>query len=779
MIDEQTTVQDLITAIEQATEAGSVSNLMVARIMRYATRMHAAISNVKALDSITLLPESPTDPLTAYIISGHIYLYVGTGGDTLDGLYQDCGEIRGPQGPVGPKGNDGVVLDGDAVTIFDDLSDLDGKTETEKAKMIPSGLMVETIEEAINGKKEVITTRSGSTSHVRIYASTFGLTAFPKGLKLVMLATNGGNLYARYDNGSTDNNQSITLTAGVEKTVTVGRDDITEYSIYKSGGNTFSITYPKTDGISDEVKDLRNSIDDVSAQVETMGSEIFDSQKTLSRTIDISSSTPRIEITPEQGGFSTGDSINIYLGDGLSSYKAVIYFFYTDGTYTNKGTYTRQEWKNILITEPSGKTFQKIRFVFKALSETTPPTISVVVERLSPLGVTLNAFNERINSASPNGVKVVVLGDSYSQMGYWINALKSYIGIDELNNFGVGGANLKDIYSRTAHPYTDRPYQGKVSANGTEYNENLINCQLEWLKRLVNNQCRGVYYEVAFTNATSDGSVVVSIGDVTYTVAVSAGNTASVIADAVAALDIPDYTLIHPTGKKYITIEAQKPEDTEMATITATGTTATKTKLRSAEKPIYQDGEYPDFVIVEAGKNDTPDTDAEVSAYMNDVLLAKTGYCKTTDGTAYQGTAYIPPTIEEVNRQTFCGELSYLVREIRALFPKSIMIVVGPTSLKAGNSGISNELKKDDQMRLACRYLNIPYVSWVDNGIINRVVNYPSGDGTQANPWIIDNSTFETRDMLHPNQRGGYKLGLAVAQKIRELISYRTLIKDY
>ena len=50
------------------------------------------------------------------------------------------------KGDKGDKGNDGVVLDPEATTIFDDMSDLAGKTDEQKHKMLPSGNTMELLE---------------------------------------------------------------------------------------------------------------------------------------------------------------------------------------------------------------------------------------------------------------------------------------------------------------------------------------------------------------------------------------------------------------------------------------------------------------------------------------------------------------------------------------------------------------------------------------------------------------------------------------------------------
>lgn len=670
----------------------------------------------------------------------------------------------------------GTFASGEAVadvTIYQADTDID---TLDRKKAVPSA-------EVIEGQGERTKTRStASSARVYIYATDFGMTYFQKSTQLKFLlggAATRATLYAYKADGTSTNLGYIYN--GTEITKTVASDNISSYYAYLSGtGKSLTVTMPPTEGIRGAVETLQTDMTNIDGRMTEIESMLEDQTVTLSRTIDMSSSTRRIEITKNQGNFDEGDTISVHLGDGLNSYYARLYYYYTDGTYTVIQTATKQNWDDLYISAPSGKTFQKLRFVFLSLTGSTDPTINVDVIRSASIYQTLDEMREDISAAVPTDVKIVVLGDSYSQMGKWINALKSIVSIAQLNNLGVGGANLKDVYSsRITYPYTDRPYQTKVMPNGNEGNYNVINSQLEWLKRLAHGQCRGVYYEISFTTATADGSIALAIGETTYNVAVTNGQTASVIAANVAALTIPDYVLIHPTGKSYVTIEAQSASDTEMGSITASGTTATMSKIRSAETPIYQDGDYPDFVIIEAGKNDTPDTDAEVSAYMDDVLTLQSGYIKEVGGTARQGSCYVPTSKDTVKRTQFCGELSFLVREIRELFPKSLMIVVGPSSLKSATQGVTNEIKKDEQMHIACRYLQIPYVSWIDDGIINRVTNYAGGDGTQENPWVVNNATWETSDMLHPNDRGGFKLALAVAQKIRELISYRTLIKDY
>ena len=97
-----------------------------------------SLSGFAVLTDIAQLPYRPLVRSMGYLVDGHLYVYVESGGDTADGRYQNCGPLRGATGATGPKGNDGVILDPLATTIFQSPDDLDGKTATQKETMIPS-----------------------------------------------------------------------------------------------------------------------------------------------------------------------------------------------------------------------------------------------------------------------------------------------------------------------------------------------------------------------------------------------------------------------------------------------------------------------------------------------------------------------------------------------------------------------------------------------------------------------------------------------------------------
>lgn len=97
-----------------------------------------ALTGYRAFNSLSDLPTTDVDPTLGYLVGGHLYVWVETGGDTLDGKYQDCGELRGAKGEKGDKGNTGMSV-GDNWEAFSTLEALDGKTIAEKEAMLPDG----------------------------------------------------------------------------------------------------------------------------------------------------------------------------------------------------------------------------------------------------------------------------------------------------------------------------------------------------------------------------------------------------------------------------------------------------------------------------------------------------------------------------------------------------------------------------------------------------------------------------------------------------------------
>ena len=70
-----------------------------------------AIKGFVVISSTDDLPTNPTSEQQqkGYLLGTVLYVYVGTGGDTLDGKYKSA-DIKGPQGDPGADGHDGVSL---------------------------------------------------------------------------------------------------------------------------------------------------------------------------------------------------------------------------------------------------------------------------------------------------------------------------------------------------------------------------------------------------------------------------------------------------------------------------------------------------------------------------------------------------------------------------------------------------------------------------------------------------------------------------------------------
>lgn len=82
-------------------------------------------------------------------------------------------------------------------------------------------------------------------------------------------------------------------------------------------------------------------------------------------------------------------------------------------------------------------------------------------------------------SAGNEAHNILILGDSYSRLGDWINGLCSGLNVAEIINLGVVSATVRDRYAdRTTYPYTSRP-----TSTGTG-NQNTIASQVQKVKRL-------------------------------------------------------------------------------------------------------------------------------------------------------------------------------------------------------------------------------------------------------------------------------------------------------
>jgi len=122
-IEELTALVDALRA--ETTEQSITPERMGALLQRMIDVLPSVIAanSLKgwvAISSINELPSnpSPTQRALAYLLDTTLYVYVGSGGDTLDGKYRSA-ELKGTKGDTGNPGKDGVDLG--LVNIVDDL----------------------------------------------------------------------------------------------------------------------------------------------------------------------------------------------------------------------------------------------------------------------------------------------------------------------------------------------------------------------------------------------------------------------------------------------------------------------------------------------------------------------------------------------------------------------------------------------------------------------------------------------------------------------------------
>lgn len=130
------------------------NNEITAQMLRQA--LYALADNVGtnltgfvAVDSLAELPD-PGVATLGYLVGENLYLYVGTGGDTLGGKYKNVGRLQGPAGPQGvgfssiTTNEDGTIditlTTGDIITI--DLNHEHPQYETFVETSVPVGGML-------------------------------------------------------------------------------------------------------------------------------------------------------------------------------------------------------------------------------------------------------------------------------------------------------------------------------------------------------------------------------------------------------------------------------------------------------------------------------------------------------------------------------------------------------------------------------------------------------------------------------------------------------------
>lgn len=170
--------------------------------------------------------------------------------------------------------------------------------------------------------------------------------------------------------------------------------------------------------------------------------------------------------------------------DGLNLTNVSVYLYRADNTNVLLKTSNLKEGYVFTATED----FTRLRFYANlSASETINYTLTVYVMDFTSASTVYNKIVNlqtdvtNLKSYVAGTKKLLVIGDSYSAQGRWINQLKTLMSISTVVNLAVSSATLKDSYTdHTTYPYTSRP----ISTANTG-NLNTFACQIEKLKRLM------------------------------------------------------------------------------------------------------------------------------------------------------------------------------------------------------------------------------------------------------------------------------------------------------
>ena len=192
------------------------------------------------------------------------------------------------------------------------------------------------------------------------------------------------------------------------------------------------------------------------------------------------------------------------------------------------------------------------------------------------------------------------------------------------------------------------------------------------------------------------------------------------------------------------------------------------TDLDAGEVKLYTD-HTPDVIIIEGGMNDWYDNETKENAYPQQFITQVNGvYYKNSAGTVTQGNYHIKTDIETVDRTSFAGAYRYIVEELLTLFPDAQIFIVTASRF---NYFVDNPQVYDkiaEQQIKCARYCAATVIDWNGEGNISTITDYPTGSGTQDDPYTVYGGTKNTTDGLHPNARGGRTYGRLAANVIKQ-----------
>ena len=108
------------------------------------------------------------------------------------------------------------------------------------------------------------------------------------------------------------------------------------------------------------------------------------------------------------------------------------------------------------------------------------------------------------------------------------------------------------------------------------------------------------------------------------------------------------------------------------------------------------------------------------------------------------------------------------MEELLTLFPDAQIFIVTASRF---NYFVDNPQVYDkiaEQQIKCARYCAATVIDWNGEGNISTITDYPTGSGTQADPYTVYGGTKNTTDGLHPNARGGRTYGRLAANVIKQ-----------
>ena len=165
------------------------------------------------------------------------------------------------------------------------------------------------------------------------------------------------------------------------------------------------------------------------------------------------------------------DSVIEVIISGYKGSTLMCYLYRDDESYKSIGNISTGNFKYTLKED-----YKYIKLYDSTKSLEAPYSYTIKITQKALL------YKEACRFMFPHKLRMLILGDSYSEMKYWVGGMLEYLPSDtEVINLAVGSATVKDKYKDyVTYPYSSRPKQSISDGN-----KNTFACQIEKLKRLM------------------------------------------------------------------------------------------------------------------------------------------------------------------------------------------------------------------------------------------------------------------------------------------------------